>query len=54
LETDIHGVDGAWSAGECVYDHHSKYTHLSLRNKLELIFDGETKELKEVKIHGKE
>lgn len=26
----------------------------NLSNKLELIFDGETKELKDVKIHGKE
>ena len=28
--------------------------HWTLVNKLELIFDGETKELKDVKIHGKE
>jgi len=52
---EIHGVDGAWSAGiEYVSDAHSKYTDLLLCNKLELVFDGETKELKEVKIHGKE
>jgi hypothetical protein len=49
---DIHGVDGAWYGMEYVY--HSKYTHLLLCNKLELVFDGETKELKEVKIHSKE
>ena len=28
--------------------------HWTLVNKLEFIFDGETKELKDVKIHGKE
>lgn len=28
--------------------------HWNLCNKLELVFDGETKELKEVKIHGKD
>ena len=50
----LYSTYGVWSAGiEYVTKTHPQYVDYQLVNKLELIFDGETKELKDVKIHGK-
>ena len=51
---ECYGVDGAWRKTDQVSSEHTQFGNFKLCNKLELIFDGETKELKDVKIHGKE
>lgn len=52
---ELHGVEGVYSySDKSIPETLKKDEDFTLCNKLELVFDGETKELKEVKIHGKE
>jgi len=55
-EFNSHAINGVYSSSKYNVPEEklTEFNRYLLCNKLELVFDGETKELKEVKIHGKE